>query len=88
MVNRALVANRSSQAIDHFAALDRLIHRRVTADVAFNELQIQACQVHLVAREEIVENPDFVAFVKKLPGEVRPNESGSACDKRFHARSL
>lgn len=62
-----------------------MVHRVIAADVALNELKVQACQVHLVARKKAVKHPYVVAIMEHLAGEVRLNEPGSTYDKLLHS---
>ena len=70
--------------IDDLDAAHRRVHALVGAQLAFDDLDVEALEIGAVPGREVVEHAHVVAALQERFGEVRADEAGAAGDQCPH----
>jgi hypothetical protein len=76
-----------AQVEDDLGAADRVVDALVAAQLAFDDLDLEAREVGAVAGREVVEHADVVAPLEQVANEVRADEAAAAGNDDFHAHA-
>ena len=81
VLHRARHRAERAEVEDDLGAANGVVHALVAAQLALDDLDVEAGEVRAVAGREVVEHAHLVAALEQRPDEVRADEAGAAGDE-------